>query len=70
MDRVQALSRGTVVYKDRCCRLSFGVVGREPYNAVKHHGDKVTVDPFDKKRWAEGQIDWLIKQVSDFGLAQ
>jgi hypothetical protein len=67
MDRVQALSRGTVVYKDRCCRLSFGVVSRVPYDPIKHRGEKVDIDPFDGKKWAEGQIDWLIKQARVYG---
>lgn len=67
MDRIQALSRGTVVYKERCCRQSYGVVSREPYDEVRHRGEIVVVDPLDKKRWAEGQIHWLIKKVNDVG---
>jgi hypothetical protein len=68
MDRIQALSRGTVIYKERCCRQSYGVVSREPYDAVKHRGEKVSLDPLDKKRWAEGQIFWIIKKVRGLGL--
>ena len=68
MDRIQAISRGSVVYKDRCCRQSFGVVSREPYDRIKHRGEKVVVDPLDKKKWAEGQIEWLIKQVNQMAL--
>jgi hypothetical protein len=64
MDRIQAISRGSVVYKDRCCRQSFGVISREPYDRFKHRGENVVVDPLDKKKWAEGQIEWLIKQVN------
>lgn len=67
MDRIQALSRGTVVYKERCCRQSYGVVSREPYDPIKHRGEKVEVDRLDKKRWAEGQIFWLIKKVGGVG---
>jgi hypothetical protein len=48
MDRIQAISRGSVVYKDR--------------------GEKVVVDPLDRKKWAEGQIEWLIKQVNQMAL--
>lgn len=66
MDRIQAISRGTVVYKDRCCRVSYGVVSREPYDAVRHRGEKVVLDPLDNKKWAENQIHWLIKQVRFF----
>jgi hypothetical protein len=28
----------------------------------------VAVDPLDKKKWAEGQIEWLIKQVNQMAL--
>ena len=63
-DRTQKIFRGTGVYQDRCCRISFGVVCREEYDEVRHRGEKVTTDPLDKSRWAEDQIDWFIKQVS------
>ena len=63
IDRTQKISRGTGVYRDRCCRVSFGVVCREEYDEIKHRGEKVTTDPLDKSRWAEDQVDWFIKQV-------
>jgi hypothetical protein len=65
MDRIQAIDRGHNIYQDRRCRTSFGVLVNEPYDELRHRGEKVFVDPLDKTRWAENQIDWLIKQVSD-----
>lgn len=62
-DRTQKIFRGTGVYQDRCCRVSFGVVCREEYDKMRHRGENVTIDPLDKSRWAEDQIDWFIKQV-------
>ena len=51
------------MYPLRCCPISFGIVCREEYDATKHQGEIVVIDPFDKKRWAERQINWIIKQV-------
>ena len=65
MDRVQRIKEDKVVYKERCCRNSYGLVVRQEYNASYHQGEQVTKDPRDKKLWAEKQIDWFIKQVSD-----
>lgn len=64
MERIQVISRGRNVYQGRRCRTSFGVVVDKPYNEHKHRGEPVHIDPFDKKKWAENQIDWLILQVS------
>ena len=64
MDRIQAISRGNVVFKERCCRISYGTICREPYDKFKHTGEKVTYDSRDRKQWAEGQIDWFVKQVT------
>lgn len=51
------------MYSLRMCPISFGIVCRELYNASKHQGAEVIQDPFDKKRWAERQIHWIITQV-------
>ena len=69
MDRIQTLSRGNVVFKERCCRMSYGVRCREEYNPSansKHVGQQVTLDPRDGKKYVENQIDWFVKQVSTF----
>jgi len=63
MDRVQALHRGVGVYTGKCCRSSYGVLCRLPYHPVRHRGEKVIKDELDGMKWAEGQIDWLIKEV-------
>ena len=62
-DRVQELDSGIRVFKDRCARNSYGVLCRELYNPLDHMGEQVIKDPRDKKKWAEGQIHWLIKKV-------
>lgn len=48
----------------RRCPLSYGVVCRELYDPLKHQGQPVELDKFDKKRYAEGQVSWFITQVS------
>lgn len=65
MDRIQSISRGDVVFKERCCRVSYGMRCREEYNPdnPRHLGQKVTVDQRDGKKWVENQIDWFVKQV-------
>ena len=69
MDRVQTLSRGSVVFKERCCRLSYGVLCMEQYNRDNpaHIGQMVTKDPRDGKKYVENQIDWFVKQASVLG---
>ena len=61
-DRIQSISRGEVVFKQRCCRNSYGVLCRQEYNANRHTGQKVDLDPRDGKQWVEGQIAWFVKQ--------
>jgi hypothetical protein len=63
MDRIQEVDRGIVVYKERCCRSSYGLIVRQPYDPMLHQGEDITIDPRDKRRWAEKQIHWFIKQV-------
>ena len=67
MDRIQAISRGNMIFKERCCRVSYGVRCREAYQPEKnktHLGQKVVRDPRDGKLYVENQIDWFVKQVS------
>lgn len=63
MDRIQVISRGSVVFKERCCRLSYGMVCRELYDEARHVGEDITQDPRDRKKWAVNQIDWFVVQV-------
>ena len=56
------------MYTLRCCPMSFGIVCREVYDPLKHQEEDVVTDPFDGKRWAERQINWIITQVSAFQL--
>lgn len=64
LDRVQQIRENRIVYKQRYCRCSYGVVVRQEYNPKFHHGEILSADPRDKKVWAERQIDWFIIQVS------
>ena len=66
MDRVQTLKSGNVVFKERCCRLSYGVLCMEEYdpNNPSHAGQTVKPDLRDGKRYVEEQIDWFVKQAS------
>lgn len=56
IDRVQKLKGGRGVYSEKCCRASYGVVVRQLYNALQHQGEEVSIDPRDKKKWAENQV--------------
>jgi len=62
MDRKEA-NRGNIVFDERCCRVSYGMVCRELYNPVTHMGEDIYYDPIDKKKWALHQIDWFVEQV-------
>ncbi len=63
--RVQEEGPGPDPLDMRCCPISIGIVGREAYDPVKHLGELVVEDPFDKKRWAERQINWVLVQVNN-----
>lgn len=62
MERVQELTTGSGVYTGKCCRVSYGVLTRLPYDELAHRGETLIVDPIDKMKWVENQIDWLIKE--------
>ena len=65
MDRSQMMSRGNVVFRERCSRASYGVRCREKYdkNNPYHVQQVVTKDPRDGQTYVENQIDWFVKQV-------
>ena len=66
MERWQVTSLGAMVFKERCCRLSYGVLCSEEYDPESnptHINQKVFKSPHDGKLWVEGQIDWFLKQV-------
>ncbi|KAK5175057.1 uncharacterized protein LTR77_000194 [Saxophila tyrrhenica] len=62
MSRIQSTRGGPEMYSTRMCPVSFGVICREVYNPKKHMGEDVSEDPYDKQKWAEKQINWIIKQ--------
>jgi hypothetical protein len=64
MARIQKAKIGVSVFSKKCCPISVGILCRKEYSEKEHQGEDVGLDPFDKKRWAERQIQWIIKQVS------
>jgi hypothetical protein len=63
LNRIQELSYRQEVFRKRCCRASYGVLVKELYDVTKHVGEEFEISPYDKKKWAIKQVDWLIKQV-------
>ena len=61
--RSQEPKGGPEMYSLRCCPISFGILCREQYDESKHQGETIVLDPFDKKKWAERQVNWVIKQA-------
>ncbi|KAK5112470.1 hypothetical protein LTR62_004227 [Meristemomyces frigidus] len=72
--RIQSNRGGPEIYAQRCSPLSYGILCRELYDPIKHINETVVQDPYDKKRWAERQIHWAIKQgdivQADTGICQ
>lgn len=64
MDRAQQIDKGVKPIKQRCARVSYGLAVNQRYNAGKHIGEGVVRDPRVRKRWAIGQVEWLIRQAS------
>ena len=64
LERAQEVAKGITPIRERCARVSYGLVVNQPYNPVKHAGQRVVKDPRDKKKWAIGQVEWLIQEVS------
>lgn len=63
MERIQNLKSDVAVFSERCCRVSYGIVVRQVYNPARHQGEDIVLDPLDKRKWAESQVHWLIRQV-------
>lgn len=62
IDRIQKVKSGRAVLKGRACRASYGVEGLARYDRKKHQGEQVIEAP-DGKRWADHQVNWIIKKV-------
>ena len=63
--RIQKAKMRVNVFSKKCCPISVGVLCREEYNEKVHQGEDVELDNLDKKRYAERQIQWIIKKVSE-----
>lgn len=64
MDRSQTLGHDVTVWAGRCCRVSYGIVCRYPYDSKEHVGEPTVNDPITGALWAVDQIEWIIKEVS------
>lgn len=63
MNRVQEITSESPMYTSRRCRASYGILCREKYDPRRHAGEDVSVDEYDKKKWVDGQIHWVVKKV-------
>lgn len=63
MNRAQQLEKGVVYIGSRCCRVSYGIICRVPYDPRRHVGEPVELDSLDKKKYAINQIEWIVNQV-------
>lgn len=70
LDRVQQIKDNRLVYKERYCRNSYGIVVRREYDPDIHFDEPITVDPRDKKWWVENQIDWFMVQGQKVSVEQ
>jgi len=68
MARIQKVKLGVNVFTTKCCPISVGILCRKEYDEKEHQGEDVGLDPLDKKRWAERQIQWIIKKVGELPL--
>ncbi|KAF9634279.1 hypothetical protein BFW01_g5174 [Lasiodiplodia theobromae] len=62
MNRVQEITSEIPMYTSRRCRASYGILCREKYDPRRHAGEDVSVDEYDKKKWVDGQIHWVVKK--------
>jgi len=64
VDKRQKLESGTSLLTYRVARRSYGIVCREEWNPNIHVDEDVVMDNFiPGKRWANNQIDWIIRKV-------
>lgn len=64
VDKRQKLDSGMSLLTYRVARRSYGVVCREEWNPNIHIDEDVVLDRFiPGKRWANNQIDWVIRKV-------
>jgi len=62
VDRLQRVSHGQSALSTRCCRASYGIVCRQPYDKGRHKGQPPIKDPINGEKYVEDQINWLVKQ--------
>ncbi|KAK4186983.1 hypothetical protein QBC35DRAFT_474913 [Podospora australis] len=58
------------ILRTRIARASYGVVTSPKYSKLRHFGQKVSVDPFDGKRYVSDQIQWLVKRGDKIAAGQ
>ncbi|KAJ5726652.1 uncharacterized protein N7483_008009 [Penicillium malachiteum] len=62
LDRVQQLKKGVVMFGSRCSPMSYGIICDKLFDPSKHSSEPSRFDARDKKKFAIGQIDWLVIQ--------
>jgi hypothetical protein len=53
---IQMANIGGSVYAKKCCPISLGVLCRQQYNEKEHQGEHIGLDPYDRRRWADGRL--------------
>jgi len=67
VDKRQKLESGMSLLTYRIARRSYGIVCREAWDPSIHVDEDVVMDAYiPDKRWANNQIDWIIKKVLSF----
>lgn len=68
VDKRQKLESGLSLLTYRVARRSYGVVCREVWDPNIHVDEDVVMDNYiPGMRWANNQIDWIIRKVLLFG---
>ncbi|PLB51203.1 actin-like ATPase domain-containing protein [Aspergillus steynii IBT 23096] len=62
MNRVQQLKQGASAFNSLYSRVSYGVICDQLHDANRHLREPVRFDERDGKKFAVGQIDWLVLQ--------
>ncbi|KAH8429465.1 uncharacterized protein LDX57_007127 [Aspergillus melleus] len=62
MNRIQQLKQGASAFNSLYSRVSYGVICDQLYDPHRHSREPVRFDERDGKKFAIGQIDWLILQ--------
>ncbi|KAI9767085.1 MAG: hypothetical protein M1840_005873 [Geoglossum simile] len=62
IDRMQRICHNASVFRTRRFRSSYGILYSERYDKSKHSGQKSIKNSLDGHKYAENQIDWIIRR--------